>query len=84
MFTSQYWATGLEVLDQRISCGDGYEGIIFPKGSVDKSWWDQAFQKFYFDGGYDKLCDYTEDKYGSKFEIYSNTSISNLYDVNDC
>jgi len=66
MFTSQYWALGLEVLDQRISCGDGYEGIIFPKGSVDKSWWDQAFQKFYFDGGYDKLCDYTEDKYGKR------------------
>jgi len=61
-FSTHRHVAHLEVLPDTVNCG-GHVGVMLRKDSQVLHWWNEAFRKFYFSGGYETLCKYTAKKY---------------------
>lgn len=66
LFSSRGHLDGMDVLSHRVKCGKGHEGAIFRKDTPYKLQWDEAFEKYFFDGGYEKLCNKYRHEHGVK------------------
>lgn len=68
LFSPRNKIDGLEVLSQRYRCDNSGAGIMLKKGSSVPTWWNPAFQSFYFSGDYIKLCVEASGKYAGKIQ----------------
>ncbi|KAK3800063.1 hypothetical protein RRG08_015031 [Elysia crispata] len=68
LFSPRTQIDGLETLRERVHCDDGGAGILLRKGSDLATWWNPAFQTFYFSGQYAQMCEDASQKYGAEVQ----------------
>ncbi|GFN77307.1 hypothetical protein PoB_000381300 [Plakobranchus ocellatus] len=64
LFSPRQVIKGLDTLPVRVRCDDGGAAIMLRKGSDLPTWWNPAFQTFYFSGKYADFCAKSVQKYG--------------------
>lgn len=65
LFSPRTHIDGLDTLSERVHCDEGGAGILLRKGSNLATWWNPAFQTFYFSGQYAQMCEQASRKYGA-------------------
>jgi len=75
LFSSETNLSGLEVVEDKVSCG-GQQAVMIRQGSDVSTWWNSAFRTLWKSGKFNKMCDEAEKQYGEKLRCLSSPDLA--------